>query len=107
MAVAVPSDVAKSTVMVCSDGEAKVTTMSLDTPVSSAIVLSAIDKVGAKSSSAIVNSPTPSFTVTLFGLLKVIVTVSSTSSKASARTEIGIFFVVSPGANVSVPDAAV
>ena len=102
-----PSEVAKSTVIVCCDGEAKVTTMLLATALSSGIVLSAIDRVGATSSSAIVNSPTPSFIVTLFGLLSVTVTVSSTSSNASARTAIGIFLVVSPAANVSVPVAAV
>ena len=102
-----PSEVAKSTVIVCCDGEAKVTTMSLATALSSGIVLSAIERVGATSSSVIVNSPTPSFIVTLFGLLSVTVTVSSTSSNASAKTAIGIFLVVSPAANVSVPVAAV
>ena len=81
--------------------------MLLATAVSSEIVLSAIDKVGALSSSVIVRMPVASFRVTLFGLERVTVTVSFGSSKASAKTAIGTFLVVVPAANVSVPELAV
>ena len=63
---------------------------------------SAIDIVGALSSSVIVSSPLPSLIVTLDGFDKVTMTVSSTSSILSEATVIGIFLEVSPGLKVSV-----
>ena len=63
--------------------------------------------LGALSSSVIVRTPVASFKVTSEGLLSVTVTVSFTSSTASARTVTGIFCEVTPGANVIVPVPAV
>ncbi len=66
--------------------------MSRGTAVSSGIVASAIDIVGALSSSAIVSSPIASLMVTFDGFDKVTMTVSSTSLILSETTVTGIFF---------------
>lgn len=80
----------------------KLTVITRGTAVSSGIVASAIDIVGALSSSAIVSSPIASLMVTFDGLDKVTMTVSSTSLILSETTVIGIFLEVSPALNVRV-----
>ena len=71
----------------------------LGVEISSGIVASAIDIVGALSSSAIVSSPIASLMVTFDGLDKVTMTVSSNSLILSETTVTGIFFEVSPALN--------
>ena len=82
---------AKSTVTVWLEAALNETVKRRAAAVSFSVVKLAIDKVGAASSSVIVNTPVESFNVTSEGLLSVTVTVSFTSSTASARTAIGIF----------------
>ena len=70
-------------------------------------VTSAILKLGAASSSVIVNVEVESLIVAFVGLDKVIFTVSLFSSIVSARIGILIVPDVAPAAIVKVPDVAV
>ena len=79
------------TVTVFADAELSVTVIERATAVSSGVDRSAIDKVGAPSSSVIVRTPVASFSETLVGLLKVTVTVSLASSVGSASTATATF----------------
>ena len=90
--------------MVFSEAALKVTVVVLTTAFSFGIVVSEIETVGSESSSVIVRMPSESFRVTLTGLLKVTLTVSSCSSITSASVDTGTFWVVSPGENVIVPE---
>ena len=77
--------------MLCSEIDAKLTVTKRATPVSSGVVISDIEILGAASSSVIVNSPIASLKVTLLGLVSVTVTVSFVSSKLSAKMLTGMF----------------
>ena len=77
--------------MLCSEVDAKLTVTKRATPVSSGVVISDIEILGAASSSVIVNSPIASLKVTLLGLVSVTVTVSFVSSKLSAKMLTGMF----------------
>ena len=77
--------------MLCSEVDAKLTVTKRATPVSSGVVISDIEILGATSSSVIVNSPIASLKVTLLGLVSVTVTVSFVSSKLSAKMLTGMF----------------
>ncbi len=63
-------------------------------------------RVGVASSSVIVPVPTAAPSVALVGLVSVTVNVSLASSSRSPFTSTVTVWLVSPGANVSVPDAA-
>ena len=72
------------------------------------VVLLSTDNDVSGSSSEIVRTPVASLILALDGLTKVIITVSSTSSKLSEITETGINFDVSTGLNLrGVEDIAV
>ena len=72
----------------------------------SATLGESIDRVGAPSSSVIVPVPVPAEldTAALVGPLRATTTVSSVSSCASPVTDTSRVCVVSPAANVSVPE---
>ena len=88
------------------DASDNVTVILVAALLSSEVETSLIDKEGV-SSSVIVNVPVASLIVAFVALDKVIVTVSSASSKESAHTVTPIVPVVSPALIVKVPLVAV
>ena len=83
-AVAVPSDVAKSTVIVFSEAAERVATRFVDAAFSSAVVTSLMEIVGAGSLSVIVTVPVATAIVAFEGFDKAISNVSSASSNVSS-----------------------
>ena len=100
--MAVPSDEAKSTLIVFSEAEERLTTKLVAVAVSSALDASAMEIVGAGSLSTISKTPTPLPILALVGLDNCILNVSLISSTASSVSEAVIVLEVCPGAKVSV-----